>query len=149
MSGRTTSEQVISDKIVERLRAQSNPNTTVLIDTEIDSTFTTFQDTVANQLATDAQITSRKSQTIPATFGTSDGAIVIANNRGAFIDDIKTKLRRASDVRFIVVYNVHIEDDEFENFGLISSERVQRTGGNPADTFDFPVKVFQREKVYV
>ena len=147
MSARTP-QQLIGAKILEKIRAQSNANTTVLVDNASGAAYTTFQDNIADEIATDTNITSRKTQTVPTSFGTNDTVLVIGQAEPFLTrSQIKQRLRTAADVRFIVAFGAHFEDREFENFVVVSEERVQALTG--ADTYDYPVKVFRREKVFV
>lgn len=148
MSARTY-EQTVSDNIVKRLRAEGNPNTTFLNDTTVSDSRTNRENAVADEFALDAQITSRKVTAIPTAFDSNDAAICVLGGLQELKDrGIIDKLRTNADVRYIVSYGDYIEDNQIENFVLLSEDRIS-VGTDRFNTTQGIMRVFKREKVFV
>lgn len=144
-----TIEQTMSDKIVERLRAEGDPNTTFLISSATVDSRTTRENAIADELALDAQITSRKVTTIPTDFTASDRAICISGTDQDMKDrGILDKIKFNADVRYIVIYDGGAFQDSFENFTELSNDIVS-VGTTRDNTSQARVQVFKREKVFV
>lgn len=143
-------DQLISDKIVERLRALGNPNTTFLIDPGRNAERIRFTNAVADELARDAQITSRKLTTVPASFGTTDAALVLYEERlNTDPRGIFQKLEKAADVKYIVAVNAHYEPHDLKgNFEIISEDKVT-FGTTRPNTASGRIQVLERKRVFV
>ena len=150
MAARTFDQQ-ISDELVKQIRARANGNTTFLIDTSINQRTTDRQNAVADELGTDAQITSRKLTTVPTAFGASDAVLCLGMGEPYLTQSgIKDKLRFAAEVRTIIGYEGFFDENEFENFEFISRQNISKTGAaTRADTEQTTITIFERRKVDV
>ena len=150
MSVRTT-EQLVGDRIIERIKTEGNLNVTTIIDPSVDALTTSRQEEIADAINADTAFTSRKTQTVPDTFGANDAILVLGNSEPFLTTSrIKEKLRLAADVRFIICWHSFFKDDEFENFELISDENIVKSGTFArGERIEYPLKVFQRRKVFV
>ena len=149
MSARTIS-QLVSDRIVTKLRTEGNLNTTFFIDDSLDAGLTNISNAVADEMALDAQITSRKVTALPTAFDANDATVVLSYNSSRLIKSgFKDKIKFAADIKFIIGYYDFFNDDEFENFVVVDSAPVVSPGATPRDRIEYQFKVFKREKVFV
>ena len=143
-------DQRVSDQIVTRLRALGNPNTTFLINDQINARKTTRQNAVADELALDAQITSRKQTTVPANFTTADRCIIVYDSKPELqARGILDRLRFNADVKYIVSFGLGLLSDDLENFVMIHDDLVEFFPADRSQSAQTQLRIFERRKVDV
>ena len=117
----TTIEDAISAKILERLKAEGSPNTTFLISGAVVDSRTNRENAIADEVAKDPAVGTRKTTTDPVAFTASDRAICVSYGVQELKDrGIINKLRFNALVRYIVLYGDNAFKDAIPNFQELS-----------------------------